>query len=115
MKKPVQATDATFNTMLQNAGDTPVLVDFWAPWCMPCRMMAPILDAVAAEVDDTAIIAKLDTDENPRVATSLGIRSIPTMVLFQRGEVKDVFVGVRGQKDLVKALKKYAPAKKTAA
>lgn len=107
--KPVNTTDADFQSLLQNAGDTPVLVDFWAPWCMPCKMMAPILDAVAKEMGDRAVIAKLDTDQHPAVPGALGIRAIPTMVLFQNGRVKDVFVGVKSHADLVKALKKYAP------
>jgi len=106
--KPVITTDADFGALLQKAGDKPVLVDFWAPWCMPCRMMAPILDGVAREMGDRAVVAKLETDANPAVASALGIRALPTMVLFVGGRVKDVFVGVKSQSDLVKAMTKHA-------
>ena len=103
--KPINATDVTFEVLLQGAGDKPVLVDFWAPWCMPCRALAPILDAVAAELGDEALILKLNTDDNPRVPSALGIRALPTMVPFQSGRVQDVFVGGKAKGDLVKALR----------
>jgi thioredoxin 1 len=105
--KPINATDGTFQMLLQGAGDKPVLVDFWAAWCMPCRAMGPVLDAVAKDLGDAALILKLNTDENPAVPSALGIRALPTMVLFQNGRVQDVFVGTKPHAELVKALRTH--------
>jgi len=78
-----------------------VLVDFWAPWCGPCKMQAPILEKVAAEVGDKAVIAKVNVDENPELAAKYGIRSIPTLILLKDGEKKQQFVGLQQQPKLV--------------
>jgi thioredoxin 1 len=112
---PVNATDAGFNDMLERAGTRPVLVDFWADWCMPCRMMAPVLDDVARTLGDDVVIAKLDTERHPGVPRALGIRALPTLVLFQNKRVVDVFVGMRSKPDLVRALKGYVEKAKKAA
>ena len=80
------------------------LVDFWAPWCGPCRMQGPILEEVAAEVGDGALIAKVDVDEAPRVASRFGIQSIPTLVILKDGEVVEHFVGVQPGSILLRAL-----------
>jgi thioredoxin 1 len=85
-------TDATFEETIKNSG-TPVLVDFWAPWCGPCRMVAPILDEIGKEQAGKLTIAKLNVDENPRTAAAFGIRSIPTMMLFKDGKPVQTLIG----------------------
>jgi len=90
--KPIPVTDATFDSVVGNS-DLPVLVDFWASWCGPCRMVAPVLEQIAAEMKDELRIVKYNTEENKRVASALNIRSLPSMVLFRDGEVVDVQIG----------------------
>ncbi len=103
MSKPVEVTDASFQTdVLDN--DLPVLVDFWAPWCGPCRMVAPVVDELAEEYDGKVAFYKLNTDENPNIATTYGIRSIPTLLVFKDGEVSGQIVGFRPKGDLAKRL-----------
>ena len=89
---PVHVTDDTFEELVLNAS-VPVLIDFWAPWCGPCRMIAPIVEELAAKYEGRAVIAKINTDENIDVATNLGIMGIPTIILFQDGEEVDRVVG----------------------
>ena len=81
-----------------------VLVDFWAPWCGPCKMQTPILEKVAAEVGSKAVISKVNVDENPDLAAKFGIRSIPTLILLKDGESKQQFVGLQQQAALVSAI-----------
>jgi len=81
-----------------------VLIDFWAPWCGPCKMQTPILEKVAAEVGEKAVIAKVNVDENPEMAAKYGIRSIPTLILLKDGESKQQLIGLQQQAALVSAI-----------
>ena len=91
MGKTIEVTDDTFESII--ADNKLVLVDFWAPWCGPCRMVAPVLDEIAGEHGDKVTIVKVNTDENQAVASKHGIMSIPTMMLFKDGEKIDQMVG----------------------
>jgi thioredoxin 1 len=84
--------------------DKPVLVDFWAPWCGPCRMQGPLVDTLASEMGEKAVVGKLNVDENPAVAAHYGIRSIPTVAVFKGGKAIQGFVGVTNTPTLKSAL-----------
>ncbi len=92
MAKPVTVSDTTFTDEVVNS-DKPVLVDFWAAWCGPCRVVAPVLEEIAAEKEDQLKIAKLNIDENPQIAQQLGIVSIPTMILYKNGQAVEKIIG----------------------
>ena len=92
-------TDENFETEVLK-GEKPTLVDFWAEWCGPCKQISPILEEIASNEDNKVTIAKINIDENPRVATDYGIRSIPTMLLFNNGELKDTKVGALPKQEL---------------
>lgn len=98
-------TDANFDTVVAKS-DIPVLVDFWAPWCGPCRMVGPILEEVADEYAGRAKIVKINVDEQQGIAGQMGIRSIPTVALFEKGVVTDTIIGARPKADFVKILDK---------
>ncbi len=102
----MKVTDATMEQVVQN--NNLVLVDFWAPWCGPCRMIAPILENLAEKVGDQAIIAKLNVDENPVGATKYRIQGIPTLKLFHNGKEVETFVGVQPLERFTAAITKYA-------
>jgi thioredoxin 1 len=85
MAKAITVTDADFDQKVLNS-DTPVVVDFWAPWCGPCRVVSPILEELAGEYDGKLIVAKLNIDEHQRVQGKFGIMAIPTMIVFKNGE-----------------------------
>ncbi|QDV38424.1 thioredoxin [Tautonia plasticadhaerens] len=91
---PIEVTDASFETEVLRDG-RPVLVDFWAPWCPPCRALAPTIDALAESFDGRATIAKLDVDRNPETATAFGISSIPAVLIFRDGREVDRLVGLQ--------------------
>ena len=106
--KPLVVTDASFEREILGAGATPVLVDCWAPWCGPCRMIAPMLDELAVESKGRYRIAKLNVDENPQVSSRFGIRSIPTMLIFKNGELVDTLVGALPKPAIAARLAKVA-------
>jgi thioredoxin 1 len=88
----VEITDANFETVVKNS-DKVVLVDFWAEWCGPCRMVGPIVEELAKEYDGKAVIGKLNVDNNPNVSMEFGVRNIPTILFFKNGKVVDKQVG----------------------
>ena len=99
------ATDANFEETVVKS-EIPVLVDFWAPWCGPCRMVGPVLEELAGEYEGKIKVVKVNVDEQQQVAGSMGIRSIPTIALFKDGEVKDMAVGARSKADFAKMVDK---------
>ncbi|MEM1309881.1 MAG: thioredoxin [Cyanobacteria bacterium P01_C01_bin.70] len=102
----VQVTDSSFKQDVLES-EIPVLVDFWAPWCGPCRMVAPVVDEISEQYDGQVKVVKLNTDENPSVASQYGIRSIPTLMIFKDGQRVDMVVGAVPKTTLANTLEKY--------
>ena len=106
MSSSSPVTDESFKDDVLES-DVPVLVDFWAPWCGPCRMVAPVVDEIAEQYDGQIKVVKLNTDENPQVASKYGIRSIPTLMIFKGGQRVDMVVGAVPKTTLANTLEKY--------
>jgi thioredoxin 1 len=102
----LEFTDQNFEEQVLKSAK-PVLVDFWAPWCAPCRMMAPTVEAVAGEYADRALVGKLNVDDNQSVAGKYNIRGIPTLLLFKNGQVQEQLVGATSKDVVTKMIEKH--------
>jgi thioredoxin 2 len=103
--EPVTVTDATFSAEVERS-PLPVLVDAWAPWCGPCRIIAPVIDELAAEMAGRVRVAKLNVDENPLTASRFGLRSIPTLLVLRAGREVDRIVGVQPKQEILRRLER---------
>jgi thioredoxin 1 len=107
--KPIELTDANFKSeVLESA--VPVLVDFWAVWCGPCKMVAPVVEEIAAEFDGKLKVGKIDVDQNPETSMQFGIRSIPTIMIFRGGKVVEQIIGALPKKNLLEKLSAHVAA-----
>jgi len=98
--KPIELNDTNFQQEVLNS-DTPVLVDFWAVWCGPCRMVAPVVEEIAKEYNGKLKVGKVDVDNNPEVSMKFGIRSIPTLMVFKGGQVVEQIIGAMPKRNLL--------------
>lgn len=103
MANVLEVSDGTFQTEVLESG-TPVLIDFWAPWCAPCRAIAPVVEELAGEYAGKLKVVKMNVDDNPQTPSRYGVRGIPNLILFQGGQVKEQIVGAVAKKRLVDAI-----------
>ena len=106
MQNQITLTDENFDREVHQS-DKPVLVDFWAPWCMPCQMLAPVIEEIAVEFSDKIKVGKLNTDENIKTATEYQIRGIPSLLIYKDGKVADRIVGVVPKENIVQILNQF--------
>lgn len=109
MAKPIEVNDSNFQSEVLDAG-VPVLVDFWATWCSPCRMIAPIVEELAGEYEGKVKVAKLDVDTNQGTARQFGVMSIPTLILFKQGKPAERIVGYKAKTELQKQISRHVGA-----
>ena len=113
MAHPVAISDSSFQSEVLDS-DKPVLVDFWAEWCGPCKMIAPVLETIADEYDGSLKITKLDVDNNPQTSMKFGVMSIPTLLLFKNGEVVEKLIGFMPKERLLSKIKPHLSVSATA-
>lgn len=101
----VELNESSFDAEVINS-DKPVLVDFWAPWCGPCKALAPVIDEISDDFADKVKVGKVNVDDNPEISMKFGIRSIPTLIVFKGGEVQDQIIGAVPKSEIEKALEK---------
>jgi thioredoxin 1 len=106
MANLVEITEMNFNEKVLNS-KTPILIDFWAEWCGPCKMISPTLDELSKEYHGKMIFAKLNVDSNPQVAANLGVRSIPTLIVFKGGEEKERIIGAVPKNNIIRKIEPY--------
>ncbi len=109
MNEPININEASFEKAVTNS-PIPVLVDFWAPWCGPCKMIAPVLDEIAKEGEGRFRIAKVNIDDEPALQQRFNVRGVPTLLFFGQGEVRDQIVGVASKSTIVEKLERLATA-----
>lgn len=107
MSTPVNATDATYKTEVLDESEKTVIVDFWAPWCGPCRIVGPILEEIASEESDGIKVVKVNVDENQQYAGQLGVFNIPTMVVYKNGEPVDKIIGAMPKNAILARVKPH--------
>ncbi len=105
-EKIVNLSEENFDTVT-GQNDVPVLVDFWAEWCAPCRRQGAVLDGLVDKLDSKGVVAKVNVDDNPKIAAKFGIMSIPTLMLFKNGEILDKMVGLTDEEELLSVMNEY--------